>query len=438
MTDNLWLAGVLFLLGGLIFALKSIFGGLFRKEEEATPEVTSTESTSTEEPKDPFKAVAEMAEEVSAPETPPVPFAPKRHHDCPMCAAGHKPVERYIYNAVIKEGGVDKPVIMTLPKALHERINNSDKMPIFWAIRDPKVASNKPEVRDWFRPNDGTYRIRLLPNNPLLTTKDLYVIRRQHYLPDPVYGQMHGSKPIMCRKRLKNGKWEGDCPICDEWKRMWVNIGIAEGKGEWEVARKLKTQATQIKPMMRHYFNVSVYDEASNVWSEPRLWSAGIQVFTMLKAYIEPESSDEEAYELFDPIKGCDITIIVERRHHGFPSFKVMPRYKTRPIGDDHFVSAMLANLWDIEEVTKQWEASPQDMEEAMYKAKVIPTLKKCVTCSKRLRTDNSDVIYCSENCLKERLRPGRCPMCATEKVIDSNGQRIYLAQKEMNGCLFL
>lgn len=360
---------------------------------------------------------------------------------CPLGKILGPPKERYYYNTVVKDANGDiKPVVLQMGKALHDKLfrgvldgveadyfKPSSPLERMQRVRSEKAKANKPEVDDWFRPQDGVFTIRFLPAAPsLLKTKMACVSRKQHYLGG--YGK---GNVIACPKRKgADGKWHGECPICDHWKHLWAMSDIAGKKGEHKRSEEYRKQATQIKGMERHYYNVLIY-EPGGVVRGPLIYSAGIQVQTMIERLSKGEVGEvggvgEEGsnYELFDPMMAhnCKLRRTVRHTyggHAGYPNFDLMAASEAKPIGDDSYTEAVLANMWDLEVVADQWVKTTEEMKQALIDNGFHPIVqKKCKACDDRIDSSRDDVQFCKASCLmlhKARLIEKShygCPQC--------------------------
>jgi len=89
---------------------------------------------------------------------------------------------------------------------------------------------------------EGSVVLRLLPygDNPLP-----FVATRTHKM---------NSKNLHCPMNLVNGKWVGNCPICNHYKSLWKQSDSASE----DEAKMLQAEARAIKPVERYYWNAIV------------------------------------------------------------------------------------------------------------------------------------------------------------------------------------
>lgn len=306
-----------------------------------------------------------------------------------------------------------------------------------------KDRDESPRLEHFFRPDRGTYRIRLLPptSQPglFLQTKTWFVPRKQHYLGNA----SHGAAPVQCLRHRSDEKtfdgtgykWKGDCPVCNHWNHLWAMLDIAQRKGEHKLSEEYRRKATQIKGMERYYMNVLLIEEDGTV-KGPLIYSAGKQVFEMLLNYVDHERAKEQDNEGLNPLSlmdGCDFRITKEFRntHHSFPVFDVRPTRKQYPIGTPEQIEQWMANLWDLEKVAQSWAKTPEELTQAMVDAGIGFEAKKCESCSKLIRTFDLDARFCCETCLNQHIieqakTHSCCPLCGCKKVVNVNHRNQY------------
>src|SRR5579859_556271 len=95
---------------------------------------------------------------------------------------------------------------------------------------------------------EGSVTVRLLP--PKAGSKQLYCATRTHKL---------GQKNLHCPQTLINGKWQGFCPICNYYKKLWQDSDQKSG----EEAEQLRAEARSIKPLERYYYNCIVRSQVN-------------------------------------------------------------------------------------------------------------------------------------------------------------------------------
>lgn len=224
-------------------------------------------------------------------------------------------------------------------------------------LRSVAVRRNSPTIFDIYRPAAGLQKVRILPAAPegFLHTNMAFVRRKQHYV-----NGLGGGAAIQCNKRFyhnvatqHDGHWVGDCAICDHVQSMWSKHSRNTG----ELAEIFREEAVRCKGMERVYFNVSVYDQQTKSWGKPQVWSTGLILSRDIMAQIE--EFNNEGIDMLDPRTGYDIKISrTEAVPGGYPRFDVIPCRGSRSIGDDKEIETMLANLWDLQAVTTNWEKS--------------------------------------------------------------------------------
>lgn len=361
---------------------------------------------------------------------------------CPVCAAAKenpdvaktvKASERYYYNAVLKQDdGSLKPVMfVTANKDIFSAASKAeDKIDLSpenlkWK-RGLTAVTSRPEEKDFFRPKDGKYEIRLLPRVPGLVTvadpneKQNYIVRKQHYFGD--------GRGYQCSKVFDGTRWIGHCPACQYWEGLWAAISKADKKGQRKTADRLRTKAKSMKGMERYYYNVIVFDKETNQWKGPFVWSVGINIHTTLsniqKGYPDSDG-DYNGFDLFDPEKGHNL--IISRKKIGSGPFwsddiraTITPKNMLR---EGNYSSKLLyeqfvANQWDMEAVAAGWHVKPEGLVAAMNSNKVTVKGRTCKHCTKLFFDQKADAVYCSQSCLNGNIaRLYGCPQCGESKT---------------------
>lgn len=254
-----------------------------------------------------------------------------------------------------------------------------------YRLRGMRQAATKPNSDSDFLRDlpEGVTSIRILPAAPngVFNTHNWFVARRQHYLGS--YGKGRNDLTVQCKKRPVNGKWHGECPICDKWNEVWKNVGLAEKDGNFKEASRLKEVAGTLKPRPRFYYNVIVnssHHKSVIGKTVPIIYSAGEQIHNQICRHLDEnycKSQGEEATNIVDlGPKGYSIKIIKrlsgseESRafgHPGWPTYDVMPHLRPKVAGTNDEIEAWMANLWDLEMVALGWDKDAATME-AMFK----------------------------------------------------------------------
>jgi hypothetical protein len=363
----------------------------------------------------------------------------------PVYGTPFKSAERYYFNAVVRDapGGDIKPVVWTHAHAPDKSCPICEHMK---GVSEPQAetttagapadlspldvsrlrAENKARAarhgeNDLFRPKDGTYKVRLLPagDEKLYQTKSWFVTRRQHYLNNL---KAH-AKPVQCLKtQTASGTWEGDCPICDQWKRGWALHSKLLAKGKHKQATEVIERIRHIKAMERYYYNVLIINDDGSV-EGPLVYSGGKQVHEMLMRYVDKEiakANFDEDIDLLSLTDGNSINFTRTVRH-GYPSFYVQPVRKKGPLGTDSDRKRWMGNLWDLEHVAAKWQTTVAAAEQAMADVG-FKRIRTCEhkTCPEQIVSVSPQVRFCSEECEKDAtkdLDKGGCPFCHETRV---------------------
>lgn len=363
--------------------------------------------------------------------------------NCPICefaeqsspeaAKNIKPVERYYTNAVLKQDdGSLKPVMfVTSNKDIFSAASKADEKidldpeNLKWK-RGLTAVTCRPAEKDFFRPKEGRYEIRLLPRVPgLVNVADPnenkhYVVRKQHYFGD--------GRGYQCSKVFDGTRWIGHCPACQYWEGLWAAISKADKKGQRKTADRLRTKAKNVKGMERYYYNVIVFDTEAKQWRGPFIWSVGVNIQRTLEAIQKgyPDSDGEyDGHELFDPEKGYNL--IVNRKKLGSGVYfnddirtTLTPKNMLR---EGNYSSKLLyeqfvANQWDTEKVAAVWHLSPEGLIAALNDNKVTVKGRTCKNCTKLFFDAKPEATYCSQTCLNTKISAGYgCPQCGENKT---------------------
>jgi rubrerythrin len=297
---------------------------------------------------------------------------------------------------------------------------------------------DQPMGSHFFKPENGIAVIRLLP---LLTkvsaASSWFVGKKQHYI-----GGM-GKPAVQCTlilqpgKTVEENKWIGDCPICNHWKHLWANVDIADKRGEHKISQEYREKAQKIKGMERYYYNVLVKEE-SGKWKGPLIWSARKMIHDQIMRYMDEDralKTGEETYDLLDLQDGYNIKILREQKASyggfgGWPTYQILPAYAPSAIGDCKEIEAFMANIWDLDAVSRGWHKTHDELTQAMIDAGVAVTIRKCKVCAKRLTTNDPNVIYCSKQCkskfMTNLIGHRSCPQCGVTDTAHISGIYSY------------
>jgi hypothetical protein len=119
-------------------------------------------------------------------------------------------------------------------------------------------------------PGEGSVFIRLLPPAP---GAPWYYATRWHKI---------GTKGYYSHLEYVKGKWEGKCPINDEYRRLWDEINRLEKMKRMDAAQELKELSRKIGPIKKYHYACIVRSEFENgkeiINSGPKIYSAGEDV----------------------------------------------------------------------------------------------------------------------------------------------------------------
>lgn len=217
-----------------------------------------------------------------------------------------------------------------------------------------KETIKQPDRDDFFIPEDGNNTVRLLP--PLNSFS--YASSRQHY-----YTSDDGSRvATQCGKKLEDGKWVGECPICDHHNKIWKEYGSAPLAKKESVAKS----ARAIKPIERYYYNVLVDNKV-------KIFSCGKSVHDQIvKAICGDQINGVSGYgDITNPATGRNITLnkkIIKTSLMSFPDYKVVVHKDATPIGTESEVRSIMEKTSDLKKVVECWQKTPEELNAALQK----------------------------------------------------------------------
>ena len=266
----------------------------------------------------------------------------------------------------------------------------------------PKKESNLKDLRslisdlktttdDWYKITDGTHRVRFLPQgefNPYV-----FITRRQHY----VNGSGVGGEPISCRKKLVNGSWRGDCPLCDYYENLKSNQNRTSVWGNDAHSDDIRT----IRPVQRYYYNVlAILPDGTKT-----LKLLSLSAFIHNEIFNESGSKNNYAH-LTDLRNGRDVTIKRQTiTPGGFPQFLMNLDSKETLAIEEDSINRVMANCRDLTKIADQWDASDEKMQAAIdsFVKRQAKPKRFCRFCTDSLSEQNKQE-FCSNNCEKKYL----------------------------------
>lgn len=231
-----------------------------------------------------------------------------------------------------------------------------------WDATEPKpkqkykpVPDSGTKTEDFLMLQDGDTRIRILPR---LDSEEFYVVCRQHYLRDG-----HNPNTIQCDKKMVEGKWTGDCPICDHYASLWKQAETYHSGSDSH--RDITDKARVLKPVERYYYNVisSRQTSVSVEDSTPKLMSVGKSLHEQIMATVCNLGDDGD---IQSPTSGRDFIIRKETgRFQGFPIYtsqSCAPTELKTPVDD------LLEKSYDLTQIAAKWKKTPDQMADALRK----------------------------------------------------------------------
>ena len=196
--------------------------------------------------------------------------------------------------------------------------------------------------------SDGLVVVRILPSKSG-KIKDIYQSTRIHSI---------NNQKFHCPRELVGERWQGLCPICDYYNWLWKESKSNKTKEE---ALALQTEARNLKPVERYYFNVFVLSQTGqyrnnqpNKLNVPLILSVGKQVFArILRAMLGSEQDDEPALgDVTDVLEGRNFKINKKTKvgNDGvkYPYYEDSKFLDPSPIGTKEQIDTYLAGMFDL------------------------------------------------------------------------------------------
>lgn len=191
---------------------------------------------------------------------------------------------------------------------------------------------------------EGVVNVRILPARK---GQKFYCVTRTHRL---------GQKNIHCPQSLLNGKWQGLCPICNHYRKLWKDSDGLKG----EEADKLITIARTIKPLERYYYNCIVRSQINDQTKEmekdvgPLILSVGKQVHARIVRAIlgDPMFDEPELGDITNVETGHDLKLVkrIKKSPTGtFPNWEESKFVGVSKAGTDKQIKGWLESLHDLQ-----------------------------------------------------------------------------------------
>lgn len=165
----------------------------------------------------------------------------------------------------------------------------------------------------WYQPCDGAedsgFTIRILPPSHQGVGTKVCLRIRNHRV---------GNQTFQCHKECVDGKWKGNCPICNQFEKFWLHnfsfqvLEMSQDqlppffKGSVD---DFKHEVNSIKPIERYYFNIIVRGEEERGVLK---WSCGRKIYSEIFEGIKGHPSNPNVVALGDIThveKGHDLHI---------------------------------------------------------------------------------------------------------------------------------
>ena len=163
------------------------------------------------------------------------------------------------------------------------------------------------------------------------------------------------GKSLHCRKEFVNGKWVGDCEICNYCRWLWEE---SEKKGP-EECKRLQDQYRAIKAVERYYYNTIVRQQYNKETGEmernvgPKIWAIGKTVHAMVIRGIvgDPNMDEKPLGDVTNISKGRDFKYIKTIRQSGnlsYPNYDTSKFLEESPAGTPEEFERWMSNLHDL------------------------------------------------------------------------------------------
>lgn len=205
---------------------------------------------------------------------------------------------------------------------------------------------------------DGYVLMRFLPPQK---GKSLFCATRIHNI---------GNKRFHClrhRKQFPNGIYwvngtsnpADDCPICQEYSRLWKISNNMKGD---EQAR-VQAQAREIKPIERYYWNVIVRQQINSKTGQieknvgPKILSCGKTLQTIILESINGSelTGRKKLGNITHPVTGRDFRLVkkITKGNHGseYPKYDQSSFEDPSELGTDDQIKVWLENMHNLDDL---------------------------------------------------------------------------------------
>lgn len=197
--------------------------------------------------------------------------------------------------------------------------------------------------------SEGAITCRILPADTPRGRIVPYASTRLHY---------HNKRSYHCLRELVDGKWQGNCPLCNYYYALYDKAKAAKTNDE---ADAIKLMARDFKPIERYYYNVIVrrwiHPDTGEVKLNygPLILSVGKSLHgKILRAFLGNEKFQEPPIgNIAHPLTGRDFKIIkqISRGDGGkeYPNYDASRFEPESVLGDEKEIQLWLSKLWDLE-----------------------------------------------------------------------------------------
>ncbi len=279
--------------------------------------------------------------------------------------------------------------------------------------------NNKGGSTDWKKKyvqmpaNEGSVFIRLLPPAP---GKPWYVATRFHKL---------GMKNFYSHLEYKGGKWEGQCPINDEYRRLWSEIERLEKNKKMDAAMELRDLVKKLGPIKKYHYNCIVRSETVDgkevLNSGPKIFSAGEDVHSKIINKVMGQPTLK--------IKGIGDVTAFDLDKNGKPTgrdFQVIKRIRPGKEGYPEYTQSDFVEP-DVAGTKEEWERWMNNLHDltAERRLKPVSEIQEALDVFFGRKVDSSTNVIGSQAFAERRntmpVKPVEVPRPVVQDVISSD-----------------
>lgn len=207
---------------------------------------------------------------------------------------------------------------------------------------------------------EGNIVVRLLPP---AHGKRFYCATRLHYV---------NNKNYHCLKTLEDGKWVGNCPVCNKYNAYWSESKLAKTNEERDALIAL---ARKLKPTEKYYYNAIVRKMVDHESGEtkhnvgPLIFPAAkmIQQRILRAIFGNPKADESPLGNIAHPTHGRDFKIIVNLRKTDdgvFPNYDESKFLDISELGTKSQIEDWMSRLHDLQSLRDSQLRTMRELQE--------------------------------------------------------------------------